>query len=100
MNFNGTGTISIRNSYNVSSLTDHGAGAYQVNFSSNIGTNYAAQVSCQGTSSGENWYPYVLKSGGSNAVTWHATNYFRFQVGYASNTFSQDLGILCVTIHR
>ena len=34
VNFNGTGTIAARDSENVSSLTDNGAGDYTVNFSS------------------------------------------------------------------
>lgn len=33
INFNGTGTVAIRGSYNVSSLTDLGVGDYRVNFS-------------------------------------------------------------------
>jgi hypothetical protein len=33
VNFNGTGTVAIRSSYNVSSITDNGTGAYTVNFS-------------------------------------------------------------------
>lgn len=33
VNFNGTGTVSIRSSYNVSSITDNGVGDYTVNFS-------------------------------------------------------------------
>jgi hypothetical protein len=32
VNFNGTGTVSIRGSYNVSSITDNGTGDYTVNF--------------------------------------------------------------------
>ena len=32
VNFNGTGTVAIRASYNVSSITDNGAGDYTVNF--------------------------------------------------------------------
>jgi hypothetical protein len=32
VNFNGTGTVAIRASYNVSSITDNGTGAYTVNF--------------------------------------------------------------------
>ena len=32
VNFNGTGTIAIRASFNVSSITDGGAGTYTVNF--------------------------------------------------------------------
>ena len=33
VNFNGTGTVAIRASYNVTSITDNGTGAYTVNFS-------------------------------------------------------------------
>ena len=36
VNFNGTGTVAIVNSYNVSSITDLGTGAYRVNFSSTL----------------------------------------------------------------
>ena len=32
VNFDGTGTVAIRASFNVSSITDNGAGAYQLNF--------------------------------------------------------------------
>ena len=32
VNFNGTGTVAIRGSGNVSSITDHGVGAYTINF--------------------------------------------------------------------
>jgi len=32
VNFNGTGTVAIRDSYNVSSITDNGTGDYTVNF--------------------------------------------------------------------
>ena len=32
VNFNGTGTVAIRGSYNVSSITDNGTGDYTVNF--------------------------------------------------------------------
>ena len=32
VNFNGTGTVSIRGSYNVSSITDNGTGDYTINF--------------------------------------------------------------------
>lgn len=32
VNFNGTGVVTIRDSYNISSVTDRGPGAYTVNF--------------------------------------------------------------------
>lgn len=41
VNFNGTGTVAIRESYNVSSITDHGTGNYAVNFTTAMAdTNY------------------------------------------------------------
>tara|TARA_R110000744_G_scaffold373219_1_gene485296 strand:+ start:362 stop:673 length:312 start_codon:yes stop_codon:yes gene_type:complete len=41
VNFNGTGTVAIRDSYNVSSITDNGTGNYKVTFSSSFSnTNY------------------------------------------------------------
>ncbi len=41
INFNGTGTIAIRGSYGVSSITDNGTGDYTVSFSSAFAdTNY------------------------------------------------------------
>jgi hypothetical protein len=42
VNFNGNGSISIRRSYNVSSLTDYGTGNYGVNISSSLSSaNYS-----------------------------------------------------------
>ena len=39
--FNGTGTVAITSSFNVSSITDHATGDYTINFSSAFGdTNY------------------------------------------------------------
>ena len=46
VNFNGTGTVAINASGNVSSITDNGVGDYTVNFSTAISdTNYATLVS-------------------------------------------------------
>ena len=43
VNFNGTGTVAIRASLNVSSITDGGVGIYTVNFTTAISdANYAA----------------------------------------------------------
>lgn len=43
VNFNGTGTIAARDSFNLSSLADNGTGDYTVNWSSALGnTNYSA----------------------------------------------------------
>jgi hypothetical protein len=42
VNFNGTGTVAIRASYNVSSITDNGVGDYTVNFTTAmVDANYS-----------------------------------------------------------
>lgn len=49
VNFNGTGTVAIRSSYNVSSITDNGTGDYTVNFATALSdANYAAVGMTQG----------------------------------------------------
>jgi hypothetical protein len=46
VNFNGTGTVAIRASYNVSSITDNGTGDYTVNFTTAMpDANYAVSGS-------------------------------------------------------
>ena len=46
VNFNGTGTVAIRASGNVSSITDNGTGDYTVNFTTAMSdVNYAVAVS-------------------------------------------------------
>ena len=45
VNFNGTGTVAIRESGNVSSITDNGTGNYTVNFSTAMpDANYCANI--------------------------------------------------------
>ena len=54
VNFNGTGTVAIRSSYNVSSITDNGTGDYTVNFATALSdANYAMSGSV-GNNSGNN----------------------------------------------
>ena len=45
VNFNGSGTVAIRTSYNVSSITDDGTGKYDVNFSTAMSDNDYSVVS-------------------------------------------------------
>ena len=48
VNFNGTGTVAIRDSENVSSITDSATGIYLVNFATAMAnTNYAATATSQ-----------------------------------------------------
>ena len=53
VNFNGTGTVAIRASYNVSSITDNGIGDYTVNFTTALAdANYCAVGQSGYTSNG------------------------------------------------
>lgn len=53
VNFNGTGTVAIRASGNVSSITDNGTGDYTVNFTAAMPDNsYAVSLSASGNGSG------------------------------------------------
>jgi hypothetical protein len=54
VNFNGTGTVAIRGSGNVSSITDNGTGDYTVNFATAMpDANYAPACSCAQTLNGD-----------------------------------------------
>ena len=62
VNFNGTGTVAIRASLNVSSITDNGTGDYTVNFTTAMpDANYATMKSPGVTALG-NWDSYPLTS--------------------------------------
>ena len=53
VNFNGTGTVAIRASGNVSSITDGGTGTYTVNFTTAIvDANYSAVLTCNESAGG------------------------------------------------
>lgn len=53
VNFNGTGTVAIRASANVSSITDNGTGIYTVNFQSALtDSNYAVSAISEGVNNG------------------------------------------------
>jgi hypothetical protein len=63
VNFNGTGTVAIRAAFNVTSITDGGAGRYTLNFTSSMpDVNYVAVFNGNGDSdsfSGNRQYSMV-----------------------------------------
>lgn len=53
VNFNGTGTVAIRQAYNVSSITDNGVGQYTVNFTTAFtDASYCWQINAQDENNG------------------------------------------------
>jgi len=68
VNFNGTGTVAIRDSENVSSITDGGAGLYYINFATTMAnTNYAATATSQRA--------VTWANGGVDANNYQTTNF-------------------------
>jgi len=66
VNFNGTGTVAIRASGNVSSITDNGAGDYTVNFTTALpDANYCTQCTT---------YPKTTANNINYAIGLHTTN--------------------------
>jgi len=65
VNFNGTGTIAIRDSINVASLTDSGTGDYRVNFTDSMADiNYSSTTGFTSDSlgNGDNRWPTIIMS--------------------------------------
>ena len=78
VNFNGTSTVAIRASYNVSSITDNGTGDYTVNFATALAdTNYSVGGSSSGDSGSLSGI--TVLDGGA-----YSTSAMRFVVRYAA----------------
>ena len=90
VNFNGTGTVAIRASGNVSSITDNGTGDYTINFTTAIpDTNYCPYGICGGNVSGAySINPNILN-----------VSYLRIQTRYINNA-NTDLDTIAVSINR
>jgi len=68
VNFNGTGTVAIRSSYNVSSITDNGTGDYTVNFATPMSdANYAATYGAEAGATSGNWAFVTGRTGDQSA---------------------------------
>ena len=106
VNFNGTGTVAIRASGNVSSITDNGTGDYTVNFTTALAdANYVFNLSANdnGTGTGgpsqSNGFSYGAWKRGTNSCV-YATGSMRFQIGYPASTDLYDQTHINVAIFR
>jgi hypothetical protein len=83
VNFNGTGTVAIRASYNVSSITDNGVGDYTVNFTTALAdANYASNVSIGAPGTGGTALNINTITSGSGTESAPTTTAFRFSCMY------------------
>ena len=85
VNFNGTGTVAIRSSYNVSSITDNGTGDYTSNFITAMNDAdymYNFNVASNGLSSNAS----MARKAARDISQTKTTSAFRFYTGVSSNT--------------
>jgi hypothetical protein len=97
VNFNGTGTVAIRASYNVSSITDNGAGDYTVNFTTAMpDTNYC--LATQSYSSGSGTMSCGIGDYSSNGTM--NTNNCRIYVAFGTSATKIDANVLSIAFFR
>jgi hypothetical protein len=95
VNFNGTGTVAIRASHNVSSITDGGTGIYTVNFTSALSdANYASVCTVGFSNSGANFTMPITPSNSSPTAS---ALPFR---SYGANGSTYDASHFSVAIFR
>jgi hypothetical protein len=101
VNFNGTGTVAIRASGNVSSITDNGSGDYTVNFATALpDANYSISGAAMYPSSVNSHFVSYGDSNGASG-TLPTTSAFRFRTMYAvSATNAQDCQYVTIMVIR
>jgi hypothetical protein len=87
VNFNGTGTVAIRAGYNVSSITDNGAGDYTVNFTSALADDSYSVLGSGQAGVPDNAVIFKIVGSSGSAPTTKTTSAVRIGIGgYASGT--------------
>lgn len=90
VNFNGTGTVAIRDSFNVASITDNGTGDYRLNFSNSLANaNFTCVATC-GYDDGTYFEPRNI------SFFAHATNGVDVHTGYTTFNYQDQHRIECV----
>lgn len=100
VNFNGTGTVAIRASGNVTSITDNGTGDYTVNFTTALpDTNYAVTFGGYNTGTGDGGWFSILGGSGGTYPTGVSTTQVRV-VSYSGSGTTQDNQAFLLSIFR
>lgn len=90
VNFNGTGTVAIRASGNVTSITDNGVGTYVVNFTTAMpDANYSVAISSNNQ---------VTNVSTANNINTFGTSSFAWQ--HVESNAVADSAILCASVFR
>ena len=94
VNFNGSGTVAIRDSYNISSITDNGTGKQTITYSTAMAdANYSITVFAHDDTSGGWWRTAVSQAGASQAA-----GSFAVETVHTSVLDYRDSGTVCVQV--
>ena len=94
VNFQGTGTVAIRSSGNVSSVTDLATGRYEVNFTTTMSdTNYSALTDGNVNSSN-------VDTRRITRVTHYYTSGFKMVTGYVASDSPEDFEFVGIAVIR
>lgn len=97
VNFNGTGTVAIRASGNVSSITDNGTGDYTVNITTAMpDANYCAVASGNAGQGGS----ITVGQPNSAGLAYSAPTTTTCRVFFSNNGFAKDIEVCNVAIFR
>jgi hypothetical protein len=101
VNFNGTGTVAIRASYNVSSITDNGVGDYTINFTNAlVDANYSVTTGNVGATLGDTSRTLVVAGVIGTGATLKSTTQLRVQSGLTNSVTLADSAELSIAIFR
>lgn len=96
VNFNGAGTVAIRASGNMSSITDNGIGDYTVNFTTAMpDASYSAVASCRGAGATADVVASLYSATGGI----YSTTQLRLKT-FLTNSAPHDPETVCVSIFR
>jgi uncharacterized membrane protein len=99
VNFDGTGTVAIRASFNVTSITDNGTGDYTVNFTVAMpDINYSVVIGHNQTTTGN--ANNTVEIYGSTTSSLTTTSLRVWSGAPSSGAFPIDRSVICVSIFR
>lgn len=94
VNFNGTGTVAIMGSGNVSSITDYGTGYYKINFTTSLEDNFYSTCGSVSSRGGSDSQSVVLSGLANNGVSVYC------QYGGDNTVGRFDPSTVCVQVVR
>ena len=87
VHYNGTGTIAVYDSLNVSSLNDSGTGQHQYNYTNNMSSTNYTHIGGAGTASGSTTTSVDLRSYGVTASTSQSGNNVFYSAGSGTGVY-------------